>query len=99
MALLAVEEAGDEEEHGEHEGELSMRAGVEVELDDSIPEPYGTSEKPDPGGFAHRLRSRWVGQSLRLRVVSGAGTLGRWLRVVKRTLMSPKRPTMETAKT
>jgi len=53
--LTTVEETGDEEEHGEHEGELGVGARPVVELDGSIDEPHGTSDEPDPGGFAHRL--------------------------------------------
>jgi len=52
--LATVEEAGDEEEHGQHEGQLGMRTGAEVELDDSICGPDDTSDEPDPRGSAHR---------------------------------------------
>jgi hypothetical protein len=53
--LAAVEEAGCEEEQGEHERELGVGLRVEVQLDESVTEPYDTSYEPDPGGFAHRF--------------------------------------------
>jgi hypothetical protein len=49
LLLAAIEEAGDQEQHGKHEGELGMRKGVEVELNHPIDRPYGTSDEPDPG--------------------------------------------------
>jgi len=57
LLLAAVEEAGDEKEQGEHEVQFRVGAGVEVELDDSVSEPYGKSDEPNPrypGWFTHR---------------------------------------------
>jgi hypothetical protein len=52
--LAAIEEAGEEEEHGEHQGELGVSAGVQMKLYDSIDCPGGASYEPDPGGLSHR---------------------------------------------
>jgi hypothetical protein len=52
--LAAVEEAGGEEEDGQHERELGVRVGTCVELHNSIDDPGGTSYEPDPGGLSHR---------------------------------------------
>ena len=51
--LVAVEEAGGEEEHGEHEGELGVRERVDVELHHAVHDPDRTSDKPDPGCLSH----------------------------------------------
>ena len=49
LLLVAVEEAGDEEEHGEHEGEFGVGLGMDVKLLHAVQEPDGASDKPDPG--------------------------------------------------
>ena len=53
LLLLAVEETGGEEEQGDHEGELGVRARVDVDLHDPVHGPGGTSDKPDPGCSSH----------------------------------------------
>jgi hypothetical protein len=49
LLLPAIEEAGDEEEHGEHEGQFGMCLGMDVKLLHSVQEPDRASDKPDPG--------------------------------------------------
>jgi len=46
--LVTVEEAGDEEEHREHEGEFCMNLGMDMHLLHSVEEPDRASDKPDP---------------------------------------------------
>ncbi len=47
--LVAIEQAGKEEEHRQHDGDLGVRALAEVELDHSVRGPNRTSDKPYPG--------------------------------------------------
>ena len=49
LGLVAIEEAGDEEQEGEHEREFCVRLGVETQLGESVPKPYDTPDEPDPG--------------------------------------------------
>jgi len=53
LFLLPVVEAGDEEEHGDREGNLSVKDRVDVDLHHSVHNPDRTSDKPDPGCFSH----------------------------------------------
>ena len=60
--LVAVEKTGGEEEHGEHEGQLGVRLGMDVKLHHAVSTPYDTSDKPDPGCLSHCLeigRTGW----------------------------------------
>jgi hypothetical protein len=56
LFLVAVEEAGGEEEQGDHEGELGVEERVDVEMYHAVHGPGRTSDKPDPGSLSHRLR-------------------------------------------
>ena len=53
IVLVAVEEAGDEEEHGDGEGKTRMQDCVYMELLLAVQKPYHASDKPYPGGLLH----------------------------------------------
>jgi hypothetical protein len=53
LLLTAVEEAGYEEQHREHEGEFRVSLRVDAELSEPVTEPDDTSDKPDPGRLSH----------------------------------------------
>ena len=73
LLLAAVEEAGDEEEQREHETQLGVRTGVQVKPEDSIDEPRGTSDKPDPRCLSHRFVLDEWGELLASRAVGANG--------------------------
>ncbi len=50
--LAAIEQPGEEEEQGEHKGELGVGAGPQVQPEDSVDEPGSAADEPDPGGAA-----------------------------------------------
>ena len=52
--LSAVEEAGGEEDDGDHDGEAGVEPVVEMDADESVDEPGSEAEKPDPGCLSHR---------------------------------------------
>jgi hypothetical protein len=54
LFLVAIEEARGEEHDRHHEGELGVRPRMEMDLEDPIHNPHGTSDEPDPGGLSHR---------------------------------------------
>jgi nucleoside-diphosphate kinase len=53
--LIAVEQARDKEEQRQHERQFGVSLGMDAEPEDSIDEPRGTSDEPDPGSFTHRF--------------------------------------------
>jgi hypothetical protein len=46
--LAAVEEAGGEEDDGDHEGEAGVKDVVEAEAEEAVGQPGGEAQKPDP---------------------------------------------------
>jgi len=62
LLLVAVEEAGDEEEHGEHKGEFGVRLGMDMHLFHAVQEPDRASDKPYPSRLLHSsMVGHWMG--------------------------------------
>ena len=56
LLLLAVEEAGGEEEQGDREGESCVEERMDVKLHHSVHGPGRTSDKPNPVALSHGWR-------------------------------------------
>jgi hypothetical protein len=53
LSLAAVEEAGGEEDDGDHQGQACVRHIAQAEADKRVGQPCGEAQEPDPCCLSH----------------------------------------------